>query len=70
MQNANFALKAVLFIKKWTFPCPAEIHVSVQNRSSEHREQNARIEYDGIGFIPVHKLTKSKRRDRVTPFGT
>ena len=70
MQNANFALKAVLFIKNGTFPCPAEIHVSIQNRSSEHREQNGRMEHNVIGFIPIHKLTKSKRRDHVTPFGT
>lgn len=32
------------------------IYVSAPDKSSGHREQHIRIEYDGIGFIPIHEL--------------
>ena len=36
------------------------IYVSAPDRSSGHREQIIRIEYNGIGFIPIHKLTEKQ----------
>ena len=32
------------------------IYVSAPDKSSGHREQHIRIEYNGIGFIPIHEL--------------
>lgn len=36
------------------------IYVGAPDRSSGHREQIIRIEYNGIGFIPIHKLTEKQ----------
>ena len=33
------------------------IYVSVPDKNSGHRVQHIRIEYNGIGFIPIHELT-------------
>ena len=32
------------------------IYVSAPDKSSGRREQHIRIEYNGIGFIPIHEL--------------
>lgn len=32
------------------------IYVSAPDKSSGHREQHIRIEYNGISFIPIHEL--------------
>ena len=32
------------------------IYVSAPDKSSGHREQPIRIEYNSIGFIPIHEL--------------
>ncbi len=36
------------------------IYVSAPDKSSGHREQHIRIEYNGIGFIPIHELMEKQ----------
>ena len=36
------------------------IYVEAPDKSSGKRKQNIHIEYDGIGFIPLEKLTKKE----------